>query len=174
MFDKLETREKYLIQILIALFVVGAIYIIGNWFKAQRAVLSEQVVETRAQFVELDKLIKEYHYYKSLKSGQVESANEIITKLEQLLLKHSLKDNVSTMRDSKTIILKKYNKITIDINFNSVHLKNVFNIIYDIEVNKQLNVKVESLSFRKPLAGKEVYDVNIKLSAYSIKSGKDA
>ncbi|MCB1157550.1 MAG: hypothetical protein KDK45_08615, partial [Leptospiraceae bacterium] len=65
-------------------------------------------------------------------------------------------------------ILKRYNKITVDINLRSVKLNNVFKLLYDIEVNKQVNSKVEYFTFRKPLAGKEIYDVNIKLSSYSM------
>jgi hypothetical protein len=77
-------------------------------------------------------------------------------------------------------ILTYYNRNNIDqiVNFFvitilvSILLANtIFKLIYDVEMNKQINSKIDYISFRKPIAGKEVYDVNLKLSSYS-KIGK--
>lgn len=173
-FEKLGDREKATVIGGLALVLLIAVFAVSNRVIVYRNSLADRVVETRNQFVELDKLAKEYNYYRSLKTGQQESSNELISKVEQLLVKHALKESVSTMRDSTTVILKRYNKITIDISFRSVHLKDIFKMIYDIEVNKAVNTRVEYLNFRKPLAGKEIYDVNLKLSSYSKMGKKDA
>jgi len=87
------------------------------------------------------------------------------------MMRYSLKDRVQTMKDTNSQILKNYNRTTIDITFRSVPLQDVLKLIYDIEMNKQINSKIDYISFRKPIAGKEVYDVNLKLSSYS-KLGK--
>ena len=45
--------------------------------------------------------------------------------------------------------------------------KDVFKMIYDIEVMKQINSKVDYMNFIKPLPGKEEYDVNIRFSSFT-------
>ena len=171
MLDKLDERERLFVFALLAVVLFSLVFVAFSRIYKYRKRLSDKVARTRSQFVELDKHIKNYNYYSSLKSGRAQQSTEIVAKLEQLLTRHSLKDKVSNMRDSQTLILKRYNKITVDINFRSVNLEDVFKMIYDIEVNKQVNSRVEYLNFRKPFAEKETYDVKLKLSSYS-KAGK--
>ncbi len=89
------------------------------------------------------------------------------------MVRYNLKDKVQTMKDTTTVIRKDYNKIQIDVSFRSVLLQDVIKFIYDIEKNKQVQAKVDYLTFRKPFAEKEIYDVNLKVSSYSrITKGK--
>lgn len=171
MLDKFDERERLFILVGLGVFIFTLLYVALIRIYKYRQTLSDKVAKSRSQYIQLDKNLKDYTYYSSLKTGRSEQATQIVAKLEQLLTRHSLKDRVSNMRDSKTLILKRYNKITIDINFRSVHLENVFKMIYDIEVNKHVNSRVEYLNLRKPYAEKETYDVNLKLSSYS-KAGK--
>lgn len=167
MWNKLEEREKLVLLAGAGLLII---LLLGNLLMKiyeYRTELSEQVVETRSGFTQLDKYIKDYAYYKSLKSGDGDDANTIYKKLDPIMMRYNIKDKVFTQRDSSNVILKNYNKVTIELSFKSVILNDVFKMIYDIEINKQINCKVEHMNFRKPLAGKEVYDVNLRLASYS-------
>ncbi len=174
MLNKLDERERLFVIGGIILVIVILLFSVVRKLAEFRSDLSEKIAESRGSSVQLDKLIRDYNYYRSLKSGPEEDVSQIYSKLDQILVRYSLKDKVSTMRDSNTVILKQYNKITIDISLRSVPLNDVIKLIYDIEVNKQINSKVDYINFRKPFAGKEVYDVNLKLSSYSKLGKKNA
>ncbi|EMO28724.1 hypothetical protein LEP1GSC170_2273, partial [Leptospira interrogans serovar Bataviae str. HAI135] len=104
-------------------------------------------------------------------SGGETDVSAVYAKLDEIFVRYSLKEKISTMKDFNSIEDKKYNRITIDINFRSVTLDNIFRLIYDIEKNKMINARVEYLNFKKPFQGKELYDVNLKLSTYSRVAG---
>lgn len=167
MLNKLDDREK--------LFVIGGVLVVIivlfsltlSKVVERRTNLSESLLEARGNFARLDKAIQDYNYYRSLKSGDEVDLTSIYAKLDQILIRYGLKDRVLTQKDSSTIIKKEYNKITIDISLRSVKLADVFKMIYDIEVMKQINSKVDYMNFIKPLPGKEEYDVNIRFSSFT-------
>ncbi len=167
MLSKLDEREK--------LFVIGGVLVVFivlfsltvSKILEQRNNLSESLAEARGNFARLDKAIQDYNYYRSLKSGDEIDVTSIYAKLDQILIRYGLKDRVLTQKDSSTVIKKEYNKITIDISLRSVKLPDVFKMIYDIEVMKQINSKVDYINFIKPLPGKEEYDVNIRFSSFT-------
>lgn len=171
MLNKLDDRERLIlfggVGVLFFLLILNLI----NSLYQYRMDLSQQVIDTRSNFSALEKAIQEYNYYRSLKSGDEEKISDIYAKLDQIMIRYSLKDRVQTMKDTNSMILKNYNRTSIDITFRSVPLQDVIKLIYDIEINKQINSKIDYISFRKPIAGKEVYDINLKLSSYS-KIGK--
>lgn len=170
MLDKLNERER--------LFVLGGLgfvlligLLLGSFsLYKYRTNLTETLLDTNSQFTELEKIIRDYNYYRSIKSSEEENINQLVAKLEQIMKRHNLKTN--TLEKSQTVIMERYNKTIIDVTMTSVKLEDVMHLIYDIEVNKQMNSKVEVLEFRKPLPGKEVYDVTIRFSSYS-KKGKN-
>lgn len=174
MLNKLDDRERLFLLAGVGIVVVILLFTVFRKIIEYRNNLGETVTETRSQAAQLDKLIRDYNYYRSLKSGPEEDVSQIYSKLDQILVRYSLKDKVSTMRDSNTVILKRYNKVTIDVSLRSVPLNDVFKLIYDIEVNKQINSKVDYLNFKRPFAGKEIYDVNIRFSSYSKLGKKNA
>lgn len=166
--DTLTKRERLLIfagsiTIVVLLFIILLKSII-SW----RVEYANKANESRSEINSLERLITKYNLYKTLQSGSGENnVNNIYTKLDPILIRYSLKSNVASMKDAPAVVLKKYQRITIDINFKSVPLNNVFKMIYDIEKNKQINARIDYFKFRKPFAEKEIYDVNIKLSSYS-------
>ncbi|MBM9498879.1 hypothetical protein JWG44_01240 [Leptospira sp. 201903071] len=173
MLEKLEPRER-----LIVLVGIGAILLLIVFLAVQKIVnirqgLTERVQDSRTAPVKLDKIIQEYNDFRSLdSSGGDSDVSAIYAKLDEIFLKYGLKEKISTMKDSYAIEDKKYKRTTIDINFRSVTLDNIFRFVYDIEKNKMINARVEYLNFRKPFQGKEVYDVNLKLSSYSREGNK--
>ncbi|EMY79093.1 hypothetical protein LEP1GSC060_1023 [Leptospira weilii serovar Ranarum str. ICFT] len=168
MLDKLEPRER-----LIVLGGIGAILLLIVFMTIRKVVtlrqsLTESVQDSRTAPVKLDKIIQEFNDFRSLdSSGGETDVSGVYAKLDEIIVRHGLKEKISTMKDFNSVEEKKYNRITIDINFRSATLDNVFRLIYDIEKNKMINARVEYLNFKKPFQGKEVYDVNLKLSTYS-------
>ncbi|WP_411822687.1 hypothetical protein [Leptospira sp. 'Mane'] len=174
MFDRLNDRERMLV--IGAVFLVAAlgIYTILSVFVDLRNKLTEEIYETRSQATQLDRVIREFNYLKSLQTGgSEEDVSVMYSKLDQIMVRYNLKDKVQTMKDTTTVIRKDYNKIQIDVSFRSVLLQDIIKFIYDIEKNKQVQAKVDYLTFRKPFAEKEIYDVNLKVSSYNrITKGK--
>ncbi|EMJ95587.1 hypothetical protein [Leptospira alstonii] len=172
MLDKLEPRER-----LIVLGGIGAILLLIVFMTIRKVVtlrqgLTESVQDSRTAPVKLDKIIQEFNDFRSLdSSGGEADVSAVYAKLDEIIVRYGLKEKISTMKDFNSIEDKKYNRITIDINFRSVTLDNIFRLIYDIEKNKMINARVEYLNFKKPFQGKEVYDVNLKLSTYSRVAG---
>ncbi|MCZ8156078.1 MAG: hypothetical protein O9264_08160 [Leptospira sp.] len=168
MLDRLTERER-LSVFLAALFVgILGLYTILSFFVDLRNRLTDEIYETRSQATEIDRLIREYNYLKSLQTGgSEEDVSVMYSKLDQIMVRYNLKDKVQTMKDSTTPIRKEYTRISIDISFRSVLLQDVIKMIYDIEKNKQVQGKVDYLTFRKPFSEKDVYDVTIKVSSYN-------
>lgn len=171
MLSKLDERERLVLLAGLGVLVLLLVLNLFNSLYQYRVELTQQVIDTRSNFTALERAIQEYNYYRSLKSGDEEKISDIYSKLDIIMIRHSLKDRVQTMKDTNSMILKNYNRTSIDITFRSVPLQDIIKLIYDVEVNKQINSKIDYISFRKPIAGKELYDVNLKLSSYS-KLGK--
>lgn len=111
--------------------------------------LTERVQDSRTAPVKLDKIIQEFNEFRSLdSSGGETDVSAVYAKLDEIFVRYSLKEKISTMKDFNSIEDKKYNRITIDINFRSVTLDNIFRLIYDIEKNKMINARVEYLNFK--------------------------
>ncbi|MBP9886448.1 MAG: hypothetical protein KBF93_09125 [Leptospiraceae bacterium] len=167
MLNKLDDREKLFVIGAVILFFLVLFSLTVSKVVERRTALSDSLLEARGNFARLDKAIQDYNYYRSLKSGDEIDVTSIYAKLDQILIRYGLKERVNTQKDSSTIIKKEYNKITIDISLRSVKLADVFKMIYDIEVMKQINSKVDYMNFIKPLPGKEEYDVNIRFSSFT-------
>jgi general secretion pathway protein M len=171
MFNRLDEREKFSLIIGVSFILFLLIILTVKSLYDYKQNLVNELSESRGNFILLEKAIQDNNYFKSIKSGDEEKISDIYTKLDIIMIRHSLKDRVQTLKDTNSNIMKDYNKITIDIQFRSVRLQDIIKMIYDIEVNKQINSKIDYISFRKPIVGKEEYDVNIKFSSYS-KIGK--
>ena len=167
MLNKLDDREKLFVIGAVILFFLVLFSLTVSKVVERRTALSDSLLEARGNFARLDKAIQDYNYYRSLKSGDEIDVTSIYAKLDQILIRYGLKERVNSQKDSSTIIKKEYNKITIDISLRSVKLADVFKMIYDIEVMKQINSKVDYMNFIKPLPGKEEYDVNIRFSSFT-------
>lgn len=167
MLNKLDDREKLFVIGAVVIFFLVLFSLTVSKVVERRTALSDSLLEARGNFARLDKAIQDYNYYRSLKSGDEIDVTSIYAKLDQILIRYGLKERVNTQKDSSTIIKKEYNKITIDISLRSVKLADVFKMIYDIEVMKQINSKVDYMNFIKPLPGKEEYDVNIRFSSFT-------
>jgi general secretion pathway protein M len=167
MLSKLDNREKLFVLGAVLLLLVLIVVNVLIWIIDIRRELTNKVIDSRAGFTVLEKAIKDYNFYKSLKTGEEENVNGIFAKLDQIMVRHSLKEKLYDIpKDSYNTVEKIYTRTNIELNFRSVYLQDIIKMVYDIEVNKQLNGRVTYFSFRKVI-GKELYDVNLRLSFYS-------
>lgn len=149
MFDKLEPRERLLVLGGIGLILLLIVFFAIRKVVTLRQGLTERVQDSRTAPVKLDKIIQEFNEFRSLdSSGGETDVSAVYAKLDEIFVRYSLKEKISTMKDFNSIEDKKYNRITIDINFRSVTLDNIFRLIYDIEKNKMINARVEYLNFK--------------------------
>jgi general secretion pathway protein M len=167
MLSKLDDKERLLVigfvLTLILLLILHILFKVIDY----RNDLTERVNESRSGFNAMDKAIQDYNFYRSLKSGEDEKISDTFAKLDQILVRYSLKEKVYNQRDFTNIVEKQYNRTSIEFTFKSVVLQDVMKMIYDIEVNKQVSGKVTNFTFRKTMAGKELYDVTLRVSSYS-------
>lgn len=166
--DRLTNRERILVVSGIGLIIFLIILLLVKSLLNFRNNLTEKLLESRSGFSQMDKIIKDYNYFRNLRQSPGESdVSAIYAKLDAIMVRYNIKEKVSTQKDSTTIVKKDYNKISIDISFRSVALQDVLKMIYDIEKNKEINGKIDYLNFKKPFSDKETYDVNLKFSSYS-------
>ncbi|MCB1179441.1 MAG: hypothetical protein KDK36_17800 [Leptospiraceae bacterium] len=167
MLNNLDDRERLIVfggigLVIVLLFVNVVIKV----FKFRND-LTEELIESKGNFIAMDRAIKDYNFYRSLKTGEEEDANQIFAKLDTIMVRYALKEKLYDIpKDSRTTEQRNYERLSIEIHFRSVVLQDIMKFIYDIEMNKQLNGKVTNLNFRKVM-GKELYDVNLRISSYS-------
>jgi general secretion pathway protein M len=167
MLNKLNEREKLMVigaGVFLIVFFLGFIF---YTIITRRNDLSEEISGYRSDLNQLDTIIKKYNYYKAIKSNDAEDTSKVYAKLDTVLTRYGLKGDRTTLKDFQSVTQKEFNKFTIEINMKQVRLNDVFKMIYDIEVNKEINSKVDYFTFVKALAGKEEYDVVMKISSYS-------
>ncbi|MCX7999805.1 MAG: hypothetical protein N3A69_12790 [Leptospiraceae bacterium] len=168
MLSKLDERERLFVIGFVVLLIVLLLVLIFLKISQFREEISNEVEELQGSFSEIDKAIQDYNFYRSIKAGDEEKISDVFGKLDQIMVRYGLKEKIYNQRDYVNIVEKNYNRTTIEFNFKSVALQDVFKMIYDIEFNKQVSGKVTYLNFRKvPITGKELYDVNLRVSSYS-------
>ncbi len=168
MLNKLDERERVFVIGFVLILIFLLFILVFLRIKQFREELSNEVEELQSSFPEMDKAIQDYNFYRSIKAGDEEKISDIFGKLDQIMVRYGLKEKIYNQRDYVNVVEKNYNRTTIEFNFKSVTLQDVFKMIYDIEFNKQVSGKVTYLNFRKvPIAGKELYDVNLRVSSYS-------
>lgn len=165
MLEKLTDREKFLI-------IGGAIFLVLLFFGYTlikiigiRSELTDEISSSRSNSIKLDTMIHKYNYFKSIKSADAEDKSVIYGKIDRILIRYSLKDRTQ-LNESETEIQKEFKKLTIESKMKAVKLNDVFKFMYDIEINKELNSRIDYFTFTKVI-GKEEYDVVLKISSYA-------
>ena len=131
---------------------------------------SNLVENNQKSLVQMNGIVNDFLVYKDLEHISKVSISQIYARLDELFVKYDLKNNVSNLKDTTTTSLKIYNKFSISIDFNSIYLDDLFQLIYEIEKNRYIKGQVEYLSFQKPFASKDTYDAKLTLSVYSKKN----
>lgn len=165
MLEKLTDREKFLIIGGVVFFVMLLFFFTLAKIIGIRTELSDEISSARTNSIKLDSMINKYNYFKSIKSADAEDKSVIYGKIDKILIRYSLKDRTQ-LNESETEIQKEFRKLTIESKMKSVKLNDVFKFMYDIEVNKELNSRIDYFTFTKVI-GKEEYDTVMRISSYS-------
>ena len=169
MLSKLSARERLFVLygsfLVLFLFIAVGLKKIINLKTQYSSLLSLNQESLR----EIDDLIDSYRVYKNSDGIGKTDVSQIYARLDELFVKYELKSNVSNLKDTTTTSFKIYDKFAVSVDLKSVYLDDVFKLIYDIEKNKYIQGKVEYLSFQKPFASRDVYDIRLTLAVYSKK-----
>ncbi len=160
MLDKLNPRERLLLTGLIALLAVGVLVLGGRKIREMRAKKSEDVGGFRdmlSQITNIRDTIRELP-----EAPPPPDKTQLVAAASQLAEKHKLKAQDIRDRDETT---PRYIQVHVELTFNGVPLRNVLEFIHDVEYGRQIAARVSRLVFRRSLPTKEVYDVNLTLSA---------
>lgn len=87
---------------------------------------------------------------------------QLVADASRLAQKHNLK--AIDIRDREETS-RRYVRVHVELTFNGVPLKNVLEMAHDVEYGKQIAARISKLIFRRSLPTKEVYDVNMTLTA---------
>ncbi len=165
MLEKLTDREKFLIIGGIIFLVLLLFFTVLGKIIGIRSELSDDISSSRSNSIKLDTIINKYNYFKSIKSADAEDKSVVYGKLDKILIRYGLKDRTQ-LNESETEIQKEFKKLTIESKMKAVKLNDVFKFMYDIEINKELNSRIDYFTFTKVI-GKEEYDIVMKISSYS-------
>ena len=158
MLDKLNPRERIFVVygggILAALLLFYAVtFIISKRFELRD--------ESSRAIQDIQKMSRLETQIASLPPEQnIPDLNQLKSQIFNVLEKNGLKGDISDRTES---ISKKEELIIVNISINGVQFSPVMDFIYDIEYGQSVKGEIGKLSFNRPLADRELYDVKISV-----------
>lgn len=157
MWEKLNQRERFLLSLtLFFLFIVVIVFMI-RFISQKRSELKQSIEKSR---MELQTLIRLRDNIASIPNiSNLPNRNELLTLITQKLQQLQLSPNNIRDREEKSGNKK---IVMVELSFNGINLKKLFEFIYEIEYN-QNGIKINELLIRKPLPGRDIFDVRINI-----------
>ena len=169
MLDKLNPRERLLMTGLGALLVLGLLVLGGSKIREMRAKKSDDVGGFRDMLGQISSI---RDTIRELPPAPIPpDKTQLVADASRLAEKHKLK--ATDIRDREETS-RRYIVVHVELTFNGVPLKSVLELVHDVEYGKQIAARVSRLVFRRSLPTKEVYDVNLTLSAQKPREAKGA
>ena len=171
MLEKLNPRERLLMTGLLALIAIGLLGLGGSKIRDMRAKKREDVGGFRDMLGQISSIrdtIRELP-----PAPNPPERTQLVADASRLAEKHKLK--ATDIRDREETS-RRFVQVHVELTFNGVPLMSVLELIHDVEYGKQIAARVSRLVFRRSLPTKEVYDVNLTLSAQKpreTKGGKE-
>ena len=165
MLEKLNPRERLLLIYIggsaaVLILIYLAVLLITKRFELRDE--SSKAIQNIHKMSRLERQIA------SLPPMQnVPDLNQLKSQIFNALEKNGLKGNISDRTES---ISKKEEMLIVNININGVQFSSVMDFVYDIEYGRGINASIGKLTFNRPLAERELYDV--KISVYVRKPRK--
>ncbi len=159
MWEKLNQREKILLTLVSIFLFILFLFFIYKFISKRKLELEQNLQKTRR---ELQTLISLKETINSIPQvPNIPSRNEFLSLITTRLQEHKL--NPSNIRDREEQIGKNQNKVIfIELSFNGVLLEQLLPFIHQIE-NEQKGIKVKELLIRKPLPGRDIFDIRLSL-----------
>jgi hypothetical protein len=159
MWSKLNQRERILLMVASFLVFILLTVFLFRMIAKKRSELRLSLERSRS---ELQTIIRLKDNISSIPNvGTIPNRNQFLTLVTQKL--QELKLTPNNIRDREERIGKgNSNMIIIDLSFNGIDLQKLFQFVYEIEYN-QKGVKIKELLIRKPLPGRDIFDVRMSI-----------
>ncbi|MCS7204427.1 MAG: type II secretion system protein GspM [Leptospiraceae bacterium] len=159
MWNRLSPREKLLLVIVvIILFILGLAFVFQIIIKKQQEI--ESSIEKKRK--DLQTLVRLKNQISAIpKIPDIPDKNELLTIITQKLQEKQITPNSIRDREEKTGKTKT-KTIFVDMSFNGIALPPFWEFLYEIEY-QQRGVKIKELVIRKPLPGRDIFDVRLTL-----------
>jgi hypothetical protein len=150
------------------LLAVLALGLLGHIILDKRADLRKQLTQARRDVKTMVKLRDEIQSMSA--TGTIPDQNQLLTIVTQALQDRNL--NASSIRDGIEKVGRNEEKIVVEINFSGIPLEPLFGLLYDLEYKQTNGITVGDLMIRKPMPGREIYDVKLKVYVLQPVKGK--
>jgi hypothetical protein len=159
MWSKLNQRERILLMVASFLVFILLTVFLFRMIAKKRSELRLSLERSRS---ELQTIIRLKDSISSIPNvGTIPNRNQFLTLVTQKL--QELKLTPNNIRDREERIGKgNSNMIIIDLSFNGIDLQKLFQFVYEIEYN-QKGIKIKELLIRKPLPGRDIFDVRMSI-----------
>jgi hypothetical protein len=159
MWSKLNQRERMLLMVSSFLVFILLSVFLFRMIAKKRSELRLSLERSRS---ELQTIIRLKDSISSIPNvGTIPNRNQFLTLVTQKL--QELKLTPNNIRDREERIGKGNSKmIIIDLSFNGIDLQKLFQFVYEIEYN-QKGIKIKELLIRKPLPGRDIFDVRMSI-----------
>lgn len=159
MWSKLNQRERILLMVSSFLVFILLSVFLFRMIAKKRSELRLSLERSRS---ELQTIIRLKDSISSIPNvGTIPNRNQFLTLVTQKLQELKLAPN--NIRDREERIGKGNSKmIIIDLSFNGIDLQKLFQFVYEIEYN-QKGIKIKELLIRKPLPGRDIFDVRMSI-----------
>ncbi|GIX43552.1 MAG: hypothetical protein KatS3mg129_3285 [Leptospiraceae bacterium] len=163
MWSKLNQRERFLLILAAAFVLILTIILLFQIIAKKRKELRLSIERSRSELQTLIRLKEDISSIPSVRT--LPNRNQLLTLVTQKL--QELQVTPNNIRDREERIGKGNSKmIIIDLSFNGVNLQKLFQFIYELEYN-QSGVKIKELLIRKPLPGRDIFDVRMSIYVIS-------
>jgi type II secretory pathway component PulM len=160
MLEKLTPRERLLVVAVGGFFILGLLFFLGLKIVEQRDTIHERVVEARDDVQKMKRLRDQIRAMPA--SAPLPDENEFLSKTTAML--DRLKLQQQSIRSIREPGSAGQEIIKVEIIFNLVSMKDIIALLHAVEFGREVPARVSSLDLRKPLAGREVYEVKIHLA----------
>lgn len=166
MLEKLNPRERLMVLGMGGLLAAGLVIFGGLKIMEQRESIHERVIEARDDVQKMKRLRDQIRAMPA--SAPLPDENEFLAKTTAML--DRLKIQQQSIRSIREPASGGQETVKVEIIFNLISMKDVISLLHAVEFGREVPARVSSLDMRKPLAGREVYEVKIHLAITKAKA----
>ena len=159
MFERLNERERLIVVggggILLLVVLILASFKIGQ----MRQDIRDLVAQRRDEVSKMKRIRDDLNALPQADTGW--DVTRLLTATTNLLKEHNLEPQ--EVRDRTESGSRTENVMIVEVSLSGAQLQSVLDFIYDVEYGNKIPARIGTLTFRKPLPNREMYDVKLSL-----------
>lgn len=167
-YEKLNPRERLFVLAGGGSLLLLLLFLALSSIVQKRQELGQRVVQAREDYGRILRLREDISTMPPPR--EIPDRNQFKSAIFNLMESHGLKGD---LRDSVKSISRSEEAIVEELVLKGVVLKNVIDFMHDIEYGHKINCRIDGVSFRRSLPGREIYDVNLSLAVNRPRSGRE-